>query len=106
MSRFALVRHSSYAVGGNADFEDAVEVFELSTHDDYRVRAAGGTVFATREAAEAAAAAANYPDGRTGAVANAPGYFSSLRLGGAEIYVPRATANVEPAGAVPASRKT
>jgi hypothetical protein len=29
MSRFTLVRHSAYAVGGNAAFGDAVEVCEM-----------------------------------------------------------------------------
>jgi hypothetical protein len=89
MSKFALVRHSAYATGGNAAFESAVEVCELAAQQDYQVRAAGGVSFATRDAAEAAAIAANFPDGKTGSPPNAPGYFSSLRIAGAEIYLSR-----------------
>lgn len=89
MTQYTLVRHSAYAVGGNGDFESAVEVCELTPRQDYSVRAAGGLVFATREAAQGAATAENFPDGPAQATPNAPGYFSGIRIGGAEIYVPR-----------------
>ena len=97
MSEYTLVRHSAYAIAGNADFESAVEVCELSEQLPYRVRAAGGLLFPTRDAAQSAATAANFPNGPTQATPNAAGYFSSLRIGGAEIYLPRAN---------PASPKT
>lgn len=90
MSKFALVRHSGYAVGGDAAFENAVEACELNVHQDYRVRAAGGTVYATREAAQSAAEEANFPAGNLRSAPNVAGYFSSLRIGGAELYLPRA----------------
>ena len=51
------------------------------------VRAGGGRLFATREAANIAANAANYPDGSRAAGPHARGHFSSLRISGAEIYV-------------------
>ncbi len=89
MSQFTLVRHGAYAVGADADFEDAVEPFELSEQQAYRVRSAGGLLFASLADARAAAGAENFPPGTVGARARAEGYFSSLRLGGAEIYVPR-----------------
>ena len=88
MSQFTLVRHSAYAVGGNRDFEDAVDVCELSGDQAYRVRAAGGVVFATLAAAQTAASNNNYPNGATHSPPKAPGHFSSLRIGGAEIYIP------------------
>jgi hypothetical protein len=88
VASYTLVRHSLYADGGNADFEDAVQVCELNADQAYRVRAAGGVVFATREAAQAGEDSANYPGGRRASGAHASGYFSSLRIGSAEIYVP------------------
>jgi hypothetical protein len=89
MSLYTLVRHSAYAVGANADFEDAVEPCELTERQDYHVRAAGGLLFASHEAAQAAADACNYPPGTVPGRPNAPGYFSNFRIGGAELYVPR-----------------
>jgi hypothetical protein len=76
MNEFTLVRHSAYAEAGNPDFEDAVEARELTREQAYKVRAAGGVLFPTREAAEQA-------------VPNARGSFSSLRIGSAEIHVPK-----------------
>lgn len=88
VSQYTLVRHGAYAVGGDAGFEDAVEVCELTGQQAYLVRAAGGLVLASLAAAEAAARAANFPPGTVGERPRAPGYFSSLRIAGAEIYVP------------------
>ncbi len=90
MSQYALVRHSAYAVGGNTDFEDAVEAFELTDHQQYLVRSAGGRLFDSLADAQAAADRANFPPGAARTRPQANGYFSSLRVGGAEIYVPRA----------------
>jgi NADH:ubiquinone oxidoreductase subunit len=87
---FTLVRHSGYAVGANPAFEDAVEVCELTMHQLYMVRAAGGIVFTTREAARQGEDAANYPNGSKSGRAQVSGYFSSLRVAGAEIFVPTA----------------
>lgn len=83
MAGFTLVRHGAYALGGDAAFESAVEVCELSGEHAYRVKAAGGVVYSTRDAAEAAAMAVNH----AGSL-RARGYFSSLKIGGAEIHVP------------------
>jgi hypothetical protein len=105
VSTFALVRHSAYAVGGDAAFENAVEVCELAPHQDYRVRAAGGAVFKSRDVAEAAAIAANFPDGKTGSPPNAPGYFSSLRIAGAELYLIRNSTHPPLEGIATAARK-
>jgi NADH:ubiquinone oxidoreductase subunit len=87
---FTLVRHSGYAVGANPAFEDAVEVRELTMHQLYMVRAAGGVVFTTRETARQGEDAANHPNGSNSRRAQASGYFSSLRVAGAEIFVPTA----------------
>jgi hypothetical protein len=89
VSQYTLLRHSGYAQGGNPDFEDAVEATEITNTEAYKVRAAGGVLFATHIAATAAEIAANYPDGSKTDGAHAPGHFSSLRIHGAEIYVPR-----------------
>ena len=81
MTQFTLIRHSRYAVAADPNFEEAVEVCELNIHQAYRVRAAGGPLFATREAAQDAA------------VGTAPrGHFSSLRIAGAEVFIPHAGA--------------
>jgi hypothetical protein len=92
MSHYTLLRHSAYAVEANPDFEDAVEVRELNAQQVYYVRAAGGLLFPTLAEAEAAARAANFPSGDPNARAHASGYFSSVRIGAAEVYVPRAAA--------------
>jgi NADH:ubiquinone oxidoreductase subunit len=85
---FTLVRHSGYAVGADPALEGAVEVREVTLQQFYTVRAAGGAVFATREAAKLAEDAANYPNGSKSGGAHAPGHFSTLRVSGAEIYIP------------------
>ncbi len=89
MSQYTLVRHSGYAVGGNAAFEDAVEYVEVTGDQAYRVRAAGGVLLGSLAEAQTAAEAENYPAGTTQGSPRASGYFSSARIGGAEIYVPR-----------------
>lgn len=89
-THFTLVRHSGYAVGADPAFDGAVEVREVTLQQLYMVRAAGGAIFATREAAMRAEDAANYPSGSKSGGGQALGQFSSLRLSGAEIYVPPA----------------
>ncbi|CAH2602992.1 conserved protein of unknown function [Rhodovastum atsumiense] len=86
MTEYTLVRHSGYALAANPALDDAVEVHELSGQQSYLVRAAGGVVFTTLAAAQAAQDRVNLADGSP---PRAPGYFSSLRIGSAEIYVPQ-----------------
>jgi hypothetical protein len=74
MMQFTLVRHSAYATAADPAFEDALEVCEIDRSQAYRVRAAGGALFATHEEAQAA-------------IAGARGHFSSLRMNGAEVFV-------------------
>ena len=83
MNEFTLVRHSAYAEGGNPDFEEAVEARELTREQAYKVRSAGGVLYPTREAAETAGLAANH------AARDKHGSFSTLRIGSAEIYIPK-----------------
>ncbi len=88
METFTLVRHSGYAVAGNPDLEDAVEVAEITSQQAYMVRAVGGRIFTSRADAYAAEAAINDP-----AVPHLPrhrGHFASQRIAGAEIHVPAA----------------
>lgn len=85
---FTLVRHSGFTVGANPVFDDAVEARELTMQQFYMVRAAGGVVFTTREAAQQGEDEANYPNGSKSGGAHVIGHFSSLRISGAEIYVP------------------
>ena len=98
MSRYTLVRHSAYAVGGDADFEDAVEAREVTEIQVYRIQAASGVLLPSLAAARTAAEMANFPPGTARTRPNAAGYFSNLRIGGAEIYVPRAAAGPRAAG--------
>ena len=89
MTHYTLVRHSGYAIAGNPRFEQAVELCEIDHPQAYRVRAAGGVVFDTYEAAKAAEVAANHPANVGDIRPKVPGYFSNLRIQGAEIYVER-----------------
>ena len=89
MTYYALVRHSGYTVAGNPKFEQAVELCEIDNPQAYRVRAAGGVVFDNYEAAKAAEEAANFPSSVEGIHPKVNGYFSNLRIQGAEIYVNR-----------------
>ena len=73
MTQFTLVRHSRYAEAADPNFEDAIEVCVLNAQQAYRVRAAGGALYVSRQAAMAAAG------GR--------GHFSSLSINGAEIFI-------------------
>ncbi len=82
---FTLVRHSGYTIAGNPDLEESVEVAELTGTQVYTVKQAGGRVFESREEAYAAERAYNMPEQRAGS----RGYFSSLRVSGAEIHVPK-----------------
>jgi NADH:ubiquinone oxidoreductase subunit len=88
-AHFTLVRHSGYAVAANPALDGAVEVREVTPQQVYMVRAAGGAVFTTREAAMHAEDTANYPDGVKSAEPRARGQFSTLRVAGSEIYVPQ-----------------
>jgi hypothetical protein len=91
MAHYTLVRHSAYSVAANPQFEQAVELREIDAPQAYRVRAAGGIVFDTFEAGQAAEAAANSPAATKGVRPQPQGYFSTLRIAGAEIYVKRTT---------------
>lgn len=72
---FTLVRHSAFAAAANPAYEDALEVAEVTHAATYQVKAAGGALFASRAEAEAA-------------IEGARGYFSHLRIGGAEVFIP------------------
>ena len=82
---FTLVRHSGYAIAGNPDLEEAVEVAELTGTQVYTVKQAGGRVFDSRDTAHAAERVHNAPGQRAGS----RGHFSALRVSGAEIHVPK-----------------
>ncbi|MCX7381986.1 MAG: hypothetical protein NT133_11345 [Alphaproteobacteria bacterium] len=76
MEQFTLVRHGLYAVAADPRYEDQLEVSEVTSEQAYRVRAAGGALFAARAAAELA-------------LAGAPrGHFANVRINGAEAFVP------------------
>ncbi len=85
--QYTLTRHSAYAVAANPRFEDAVELRAITMRDRSLVRAVGGRVFDSLAAAQAAERAENAPTGADGRP-SARGQFSSLRIGGAEIYIP------------------
>ncbi|MCC6716358.1 MAG: hypothetical protein IT555_00585 [Acetobacteraceae bacterium] len=74
MAQFVLVRHSAYAAAADPAFEGRLEAAEVDAPQSYRARAAGGTLYPTREAAEAA-------------IQGAKGYFANLRIAGAELFI-------------------
>ncbi len=85
MPTFTLVRHSGYAVAGNPDLEEAVEVAELTGTQIYTVKQAGGRLYTSRTEAYEAETAHNQPGARAGS----RGHFSSLKVSGAEIHIPK-----------------
>lgn len=74
MTQYVLVRHSAYATAADPAFEDALEPAAVDAVQGYRVRAAGGTLYPSRAAAEAA-------------IPSARGYFATLRIAGAELFI-------------------
>lgn len=88
-THFTLVRHSRYAVSADPAFEGAVEVRELTRNQAYVARSAGGVIFSSQPDAAEAEAATNVAD-QTMPSGTARGYFSSVRIGGAEVYIPAA----------------
>ena len=74
MIQYVLVRHSAYATAADPAFEDALEPAAVDAPQSYRVRAAGGTLYPSRAAAEAA-------------IPGASGYFATLRIAGAELFI-------------------
>jgi len=88
---YTLTRHSAYAVAANPRFEDAVELRAITARERNLVRAVGGLVYDSLSAAQEGERAENAPASPDGPPA-APGQFSSLRIGGAEIYIPRGQA--------------
>ena len=87
VTEYTLVRDRRYTDGANPDYEGAVEAIELGIGQASLVRSAGGTVFATRQAAELAEHLANQTIDSVPGRVSAPGHFSSMRIAGAEIYV-------------------
>jgi hypothetical protein len=73
--QFTLVRHSGYAQAADPAYEEALQPWPVDRGQAARVRAAGGMLWPSREAAEAAIPAAR-------------GHFSALRIGGAELFIP------------------
>lgn len=71
---YTLVRHSGYAIAADPAFEEALEPCPVDRAQAHRVRAAGGLLFQSRVAAEAA-------------IAGARGHFATLRLNGADLFV-------------------
>ena len=71
---YVLVRHSAYATAADPAFEDALEPAAVTDAQAYTIRAAGGTLYPSRAEAEAA-------------IPGARGYFASLRIAGAELFV-------------------
>lgn len=84
---FTLVRHSAFAQAADPAFEEAVEVCEVTGRQAYLVRAAGGRLWTERAPAAALADALNVAL-RGPAGAGRRGYFSSLRIAGADLFIP------------------
>ncbi len=104
--QYTLARHRAYAVAANPDFDDAVQFLAVTPLQRTIVRSAGGVLYDTLDAAQQAQQAENFPPGHTGKRPIARGHFSSLRIGGAEIYIPRQTKDRGQNGAAAPARRT
>jgi hypothetical protein len=89
VTRYTLVRHTGYSVGGNRQFEHAVELRAISGKTaTQQVVKAGGLIFASYSEASMREEAENYPPGATGLIPAATGKFSQRKVSGEEIYIP------------------
>lgn len=74
MALFTLVRHSAFAEAANPAYENALEAAEVEHAYTNEVQSVGGLLYPSRTEAEAA-------------IPGARGYFSHLRIAGAEVFV-------------------
>ncbi len=88
-TQYTVVMHSAAVAAGNPQFADAIEECAITTRAQvYQVRAAGGVMFASYEAASDFCEWENYPPGVKGLIPHVPGTFSRRGVQGAPIYLP------------------
>jgi hypothetical protein len=90
MKGYTLVQHSGYAYAGNPQFIRAVELRSLNTAAEVRkVEKEGGRIFETYGEASDAEYSENYPQEVQGLTPRVQGNFSSKKIEGQRIYVPK-----------------
>lgn len=87
---WTVVQHSGYVVSGNLQFERGLESRMLLTKKEVeRVYKAGGIVFNDYNDAEDFAYDEMYTEDNETLIPKAKGKFSSLKIQGQRIYIPR-----------------
>jgi len=86
---WTLVQHSGYGYAHHPGFELGVEERAVDNAKDRRaVESVGGVLFASYNAAAAAAASENYPGDYDGLYPSVRGRFAAKSLDGLAVYVP------------------
>ena len=88
MTRWTLIRHTGYSVGGKPAFEHAVEERQIHIKEAVRVTRAGGVVTDNYLDAHDRAFRENYPRKTKGLIPRAPGKFVKVKGLEEEVYVP------------------
>lgn len=88
MRRWAIVQHSGYGYGENPQFRRGLELRQVTTAQERRVREVGGVVFDGYPEADDYALAEMFPPGYDGLTPRAPGSFARRRVDGLRVYVP------------------
>jgi hypothetical protein len=85
-----LIQHSGFTVGGDSQFEHAVESCLLTPKEERQVQAAGGLLLDVPEIYDREHAE-NYPPEVKGLIPKVPGSFSKKTVKGSPIYLDYAT---------------
>lgn len=86
---WTLVQHTGFSVGQKHEFRRAVELREISQRQGAMVKALGGVVFDTYEAAREAEEAENWPPGTEGIIPNCAGSFIKMKVNSEKLYIPK-----------------
>jgi hypothetical protein len=84
---YAIVQHSGVSTG-HAEFEQGLEVAEVTGAQARKVEKVGGIVFGDYVQADDFAERAMFPEGYDGFVPHARGTFSDLEIDGRRVYIP------------------
>ena len=86
--KYTLVQHTGWSVGGNPQFQRAVEELAVDGRQAKAVERAGGVVFDSYGAAADAQYKENYPPEVGGLIPGVRGKFSARKIEGSRIYIP------------------
>lgn len=93
--KYAIVQHSGWGYASDYQFIRGLETRAVETKAQVaKVEAAGGLVFDDYNEAEDFCDLEMYPGTYMGLIPQAPGSFSSKKIDGLAIYVPRKRAEV------------